>query len=70
MSELRPSLTHIALQVQDLDATIEFYSTYCGLQVVHDRRDRSSRVVWLAESGRAREFILVLIPWRTGAHAG
>jgi catechol 2,3-dioxygenase-like lactoylglutathione lyase family enzyme len=66
MSEWRPSLTHIALQVQDLDATIEFYSTYCGLQVVHDRGDRTSRVVWLAEGGRERDFILVLIP---GGHA-
>jgi len=62
MSEMRPSLTHIALQARDLDATIEFYRRYCGLKIVHDRRDRGTRVVWLAGSGRERDFILVLMP--------
>jgi catechol 2,3-dioxygenase-like lactoylglutathione lyase family enzyme len=62
MSGSRPSLTHIALQVRDLDAAIAFYRAYCGLEIVHDRTDRSTRVVWLAESGRERDFILVLMP--------
>ena len=66
MSEFRPSLTHIALQVRHLDATIAFYREYCGLEIVHDRTDRSTRIVWLAERGRARDFILVLMPGGTG----
>ena len=62
MSAFRPSLTHIALQVRDLDRTIAFYREYCGLEIVHDRTDRSTRIVWLAERGRERDFILVLMP--------
>ena len=48
MSERGPSLTHIALQARDLEATIAFYRDYCGLAIVHDRTDRT-RVVWLAQ---------------------
>lgn len=58
----RQSLTHIALQVRDLSASIDFYRAYCGLEIVHDRTDRGTRVVWLAENGRERDLILVLIP--------
>lgn len=61
MSARGPSLTHIALQAQDLDATIAFYRDYCGLAIVHDRSNRGTRVVWLAERGREREFILVVM---------
>jgi catechol 2,3-dioxygenase-like lactoylglutathione lyase family enzyme len=62
MSEPGPSLTHIALQVRDLDASIAFYGDYCGLEIVHERNDRGTRIVWLAERGRERDFILVLMP--------
>ena len=61
MSARGPSLTHIALQAQDLDATIAFYRDYCGLAIVHDRTNRGTRVVWLAERGREGEFILVVM---------
>ena len=66
MSERPPSLTHIALQARDLDATIAFYEAYCGLNIVHDRSDRGTRVVWLAERGRERDFIIVLMPGGQG----
>jgi catechol 2,3-dioxygenase-like lactoylglutathione lyase family enzyme len=58
---MSPSLTHIALHVRDLDACIGFYRAFCGLQVVHERADGGSRVVWMAEPGRERELILVLL---------
>jgi catechol 2,3-dioxygenase-like lactoylglutathione lyase family enzyme len=64
MSERGPSLTHIALQARDLGATIAFYRDYCGLAIVHDRTDRT-RVVWLAEPGRERDLILVIM-WGGG----
>ena len=66
MSERAPSLTHIALQTRDLEATIAFYRAYCGLRIVHDRTDRGTRVVWLAEPGRERDFIIVLMPGGRG----
>ena len=34
---MRPALTHIALHVPDLDACIDFYRRYCGMQVIHQR---------------------------------
>ncbi|MEL6189696.1 MAG: VOC family protein [Myxococcota bacterium] len=61
----RPTLTHIALQVPDVDAVIAFYGDYCGLEVVHERafaEGSGRRVVWLAEPGRGEEFILVILP--------
>jgi catechol 2,3-dioxygenase-like lactoylglutathione lyase family enzyme len=58
---MSPSLTHVALHVRDLDACIAFYRAFCGMQVVHERRDGSSRVAWLAEPGREGEFIIVLL---------
>lgn len=61
-----PNLTHIAFQVRDLDAAIAFYGDYCGMQIVHERHHAGTRVVWLAEPGREREFIIVLMPGGTG----
>jgi len=60
---MRPNLTHIALHVRDLEACISFYSTFCGMRVVHARggSNGSGGVVWLAEPGREHELILVLL---------
>lgn len=63
------TLTHIALHVRDLDATVAFYAAYCGLHVAHQRHDPTrpdKRVVWLAEAGREQDFILVLVPGGRG----
>jgi catechol 2,3-dioxygenase-like lactoylglutathione lyase family enzyme len=56
-----PSLTHVALHVRDLDASIAFYRGFCGMQVVHERQSGSGRVAWMAEPGREGEFIIVLL---------
>lgn len=57
------TLTHIALHVRDFEACVAFYKEFCGLCEVHGRTDpaKAVRVVWLAEPGREREFIYVLI---------
>jgi catechol 2,3-dioxygenase-like lactoylglutathione lyase family enzyme len=55
------TLTHVALQVRDLDASIAFYRDYCDLELVHDRGEGRHRVVWLAEPGRGDEMIFVLM---------
>jgi catechol 2,3-dioxygenase-like lactoylglutathione lyase family enzyme len=67
---MRPTLTHIALHVRDLDACIAFYRDFCGMNVVHERVDRGHRVVWLAEPGNEKEFIIVLIPGGPGRRQG
>ena len=51
-------LTHIALVVSDIDATVAFYEKYAGMQVVHDRLDAESRVVWISDL--TRPFVVVL----------
>lgn len=56
------AFTHIALHVADLDACMDFYTDYCAMSLVHDRLDAGKRIVWLAEPGRADDFIIVLIP--------
>ncbi|MFT5576500.1 MAG: catechol 2,3-dioxygenase-like lactoylglutathione lyase family enzyme [Bermanella sp.] len=59
-------LTHIALHVLDMQASLDFYSQYCGLRVCHKRTDERKTIVWMAEPGRETEFILVLIPGGPG----
>jgi catechol 2,3-dioxygenase-like lactoylglutathione lyase family enzyme len=54
-------LTHIALPVSDIERSIDFYSTYAGMQIVHRRLDAETgvAVVWLSD--RTRPFVIVLI---------
>ncbi len=63
---MKPRLTHIALQVRDLEACIDFYQRYADLRLSHQRDIPGGRVVWLAEEGRERDFILVLLPGGPG----
>ena len=63
---MRPILTHVALHVRDLEACMAFYQEFCGMQVVHERSDGGRRVVWLAEPGREKEFIFVMVPGGIG----
>ncbi len=60
------AFTHLALHVKDLDACLAFYTDYAGMALVHDRLDKGKRIVWLAEPGRERDFIVVLIPGGPG----
>lgn len=55
-------LTHIAMHVQDLDACVDFYHRYAGMNIIHERPHKHGEVKWLAERGKEKEFILVLIP--------
>ena len=56
----------IGLHVRDLDACIEFYQSYCEMQVVHQRTSHDNQVVWLAEEGRENDFILLVLPGGPG----
>ncbi len=59
-----PRWTHWAIHTHDLDATVSFYREYCGLQISHERiaGDDNHRVVWMAEPGREKDWVVVLIP--------
>jgi catechol-2,3-dioxygenase len=54
-------LTHVALQVTDLDASTEFYARYAGMRVFHQRTDEATggRVAWIGDG--TRPFVIVLI---------
>jgi len=58
MSDL--GLTHIALPVNKVDASVVFYAKYARMEVVHSRVDAESgvKVVWLTD--HTRPFVLVL----------
>jgi len=64
-------MTHVALPVTDLDASIVFYERWAKMRVVHRRPD----VAWLSDG--TRPFVIVLIqaqevrsPLRPVAHLG
>jgi catechol 2,3-dioxygenase-like lactoylglutathione lyase family enzyme len=54
-------LTHVALPVADVEASVAFYERYAGMRAVHRRRDPTvgNTVVWLSEG--TRPFVIVLI---------
>ncbi len=60
MESLKPSLTHLALHVRDLDACLQFYQSYCQMKITHKRTKEDQTVIWLAEEGREKDFILVI----------
>jgi catechol 2,3-dioxygenase-like lactoylglutathione lyase family enzyme len=60
------AFTHLAMHVRDLEACIGFYMMYAQMRLTHDRVSDGKRVVWLAESGKEEDFIVVLIPGGPG----
>ena len=54
-------LTHVALLVGDVTASLAFYARYAAMQVVHERADAAtgSRVAWISD--RTRPFVIVLV---------
>jgi catechol 2,3-dioxygenase-like lactoylglutathione lyase family enzyme len=67
---MTPAFTHLALHVRDLDACVAFYRDYCGMTLARERDEGGARVVWLAESGREKDFIIVLLPGGPGRDQG
>ena len=52
-------LTHVALPVSDVDASIAFYREFAGMEVVHERGEPGERVAWVSD--RTRPFVVVLL---------
>lgn len=53
-------LTHVALPVTNMEASLAFYATYAQMRVVHRRTaPDGTEVVWLSD--QTRPFVLVLI---------
>ncbi|SQH78132.1 conserved protein of unknown function [Shewanella benthica] len=60
------ALTHIALHVRDVEACVDFYSSYAGMNVIHERPSGEKRIVWLCEPGQESQFIIVILPGGKG----
>jgi lactoylglutathione lyase len=59
-----PRWTHITINVSDLERSIQFYTSLCGLSIARDRRPEGRHNVWLGaetEPGQDPIFVLVLI---------
>lgn len=55
--------THLTITVSNIDRSIDFYTSYCGLTVVRDRRLEGGGTVWLGPPTPANQkptFLLVL----------
>jgi catechol 2,3-dioxygenase-like lactoylglutathione lyase family enzyme len=56
--------THITINCSDLEASVDFYTSVCGLSIVRDRRVEGRHNVWLApptEAGVDPVFVLVIV---------
>jgi lactoylglutathione lyase len=56
--------THITITVSDLDRSVEFYRSTCGLEVVRDRRREGGSTVWMGYApaeGELPAYVLVLM---------
>ena len=59
-----PRWTHITINVSDLDRSVEFYTSVCGLSIVRDRRREGRHNVWLGpptEENQDPAFVLVMV---------
>jgi catechol 2,3-dioxygenase-like lactoylglutathione lyase family enzyme len=56
--------THVTINVSDLDRSVEFYTSFCGLAIVRDRRLEGRHNVWLGPPAAPDEnptFVLVMV---------
>jgi catechol 2,3-dioxygenase-like lactoylglutathione lyase family enzyme len=61
---LPPRWTHITINCSNIDASVEFYRSFCGLSIVRDRRPEGRHNVWLGPAARTGEdpaFVLVIV---------
>lgn len=69
MTDVDLGLSHVALPVSDLDASLAFYRSYAGLKVVHRRESQPGHAVaWVSDL--TRPFVVVLLQSNEPAAAG
>lgn len=55
------SINHLALLVKDAERSVEFYRRYCGMEVVHARKEGDLNVRWIRLPHQKQGFMLVLL---------
>jgi len=58
---MRPRMTHVAVLARDIDASVDFYRRFAGLEEVHRRVEHGVTVVWLGHVDESQPFVVVLI---------
>jgi catechol 2,3-dioxygenase-like lactoylglutathione lyase family enzyme len=61
---LPPRWTHITINASDIDRSVDFYTSICGLSIVRDRRLEGRHNVWLGPetpAGQDPTFVLVVV---------
>jgi lactoylglutathione lyase len=56
--------THVTINCSDIDASVAFYVSFCGLSIVRDRRLEGRHNVWLGPApapGEDPVFVLVIV---------
>ncbi|PYS23322.1 MAG: VOC family protein [Acidobacteria bacterium] len=59
-----PRWTHITINCSNLERSVDFYTSVCGLTIVRDRRLEGRHNVWLGPPTRSDEdplFVLVIV---------
>jgi len=59
-----PRWTHITINCSDLERSVDFYTSICGLTIVRDRRLEGRHNVWLGPMTKPDEdplFVLVIV---------
>jgi catechol 2,3-dioxygenase-like lactoylglutathione lyase family enzyme len=59
-----PRWTHITINTSDIDGSVDFYTSLCGLSIVRDRRLEGRHNVWLGPRTAPGEdpiFVLVIV---------
>jgi catechol 2,3-dioxygenase-like lactoylglutathione lyase family enzyme len=54
-------MTHVAVRCRDVAQSVDFYRRYAGLEIVHEREDHGTRVVWLSHRREQPDFVIVLM---------
>ncbi len=58
---IKPRLTHVAFNCENIDEMIAFYRSYAELELGLDRMDDDTRVAWLQAGTEQSSFLIVLI---------
>ena len=55
------TVNHIALVVRNAEKSADFYQRYCGMEVIHSRKDGDLSVKWVRLPQQKDGFMLVLL---------